>query len=225
MNRLTPIASQVLSVSYCDKSLDITLDSGANVSYLRANIAKHLQLIISPNDQLALLADEKTRMASMGEVDFLVTMNDIQMRIRALVMKNLQADCFGGTTFHADNDITTRIKTGEIKIHNSCIVQQSNPVKNFPVFPPPAQQYQPTSYQPNLHSSAVPEHQVVNYDKEESSALDNVNFCTISIPFPSVTMSDEFLSIPLPPELTKLHHISIIPSFPSISDKVTDGLH
>ena len=113
MDRIIPIPSQILQVWYHGTSLQITLDSGATVSYLKLETAQKLALKIAPNSQLSLLADQQTRMASMGEVDFIVTMNNINMRVRALIMKNLQAECFCGTTFHADNDIETRIKFGE----------------------------------------------------------------------------------------------------------------
>jgi len=97
-------------VSYNDENFNITLDSGATVSYLRKDKALKLKLSIFPNSQLALLADMKTRMKSLGEVDFLVSVNNIQLRLRALVMENLQAECFGGTTFHADNKCYHRHK-------------------------------------------------------------------------------------------------------------------
>ena len=119
--------------------LDITLDSGATVSYLRLNKAIDLNLEILPNDQLALLADRKTRIASIGEVDFIVTISDIQMRLRALVMKDLQADCFGGTTFHVDNGVEAKIKEGTIIIHGKYTVYQSNPYVRMPLFPPPSE--------------------------------------------------------------------------------------
>ena len=135
---MVAIPSQILLVSYNSSSLQITLDTGATVSYIRLSEATRLRLTFMPNDQLALLADEKTRMASLGEVDFLVYINkNIVLRVRALIMKNLQAACFGGTTLHADNDITARIKTGEVLIHNKFLVKQSNQVTNFPLFPPP----------------------------------------------------------------------------------------
>ena len=83
-----------------------------------------LGLDISPNKQLALLADQKTRIASIGEVDFLVSVGGIKLRVRALVMENLQSECFGETTFHVDNDIETRIKAGTIRIHGKFVVSQ-----------------------------------------------------------------------------------------------------
>ena len=140
LNRLTSIPSQTLLVSYKDRTFSITLDSGATVSYLKLSVAQALGLKIAPNNQLALLADQKTRMASMGEVDFNVSMGSVQMRVRALIMKNLQAQCFGGTTFHADNDIETRIKSGTVKIHGRFLVDQSNPHELKETFPPPSEQ-------------------------------------------------------------------------------------
>ena len=56
--------------------LDITLDSGATVSYLRLSKANDINLEILPSNQLALLADQKTRMAFLGEVDTIVTISD-----------------------------------------------------------------------------------------------------------------------------------------------------
>ena len=123
--RLIPIPSQILQAKYGSNNLDITLDSGATVSYLKLVKAIELNLQIMPNNQLAMLADKKTKIASVGEVDFLATVNDIQVRIRALVMKELQADCFGGTTFHIDNNIVCDMKNGTISIHGKFIVNQS----------------------------------------------------------------------------------------------------
>ena len=65
-------------------------------SYIKHDVALSLSLNIAPNNQLALLADHKTRIASLGEVDFNVTLGTVVMRVRALVMKNLQAQCFWG---------------------------------------------------------------------------------------------------------------------------------
>jgi len=73
LNRITPVPSQILQVTYRDKLLNITLDSGATVSYIKFDKAVELGIDIFPNSQLALLADKKTRMASIGEVDFIVT--------------------------------------------------------------------------------------------------------------------------------------------------------
>ena len=99
LNRLTPIPSQMFLVHFNQHPLRITLDSGATVSYIRMSEVSRLGINVMPNNQLALLADRQTRMASIGEIDVTVQVGKINLRLRALVMHNLQADCFGGTTF------------------------------------------------------------------------------------------------------------------------------
>ena len=250
LNRLVPIPSQVLSVSLNGSSLNITLDTGATVSYITFYKTQQLKLSISPNDQLALLADKKTRMASLGEVDFTVAMGSIKMRVRALVMKNLQAECFGGTTFHADNDISARVKTGDITIHNKFIVKQSNLFQPLPLFPPLSQENGDSLQDNSGHVlaiaqqiEAVTDHPIVNdpvldilepTETHGNLAVVSPNrpamqdsaakYSTISLPKASLTFSQDYLQIPLPIHLTSLHYLAIIPSFPSIPAKVNDCL-
>ena len=185
---MIPIPSQILLATYQSSSLEITLDTGATVSYIRLSDAKRLGLTFMPNDQLALLADEKTRMASLGEVDFLSYVNrDIVLRVRALIMKNLQAPCFGGTTFHADNDVTARIKTGEVLIHNKFLVKQSNPVVNFPLFPPPL---------PHSHNGPQSSACSINYSLSKAlipplATNHQTKFSAISLPSANVVLSGD----------------------------------
>ena len=233
---MAPIPSQVLDTKFKNLSFKITLDSGATVSYIRLNEVTRLTLDVFPNDQLALLADQKTRMASLGEVDFIVSLGNIVLRIRALVMKNLQADCFGGTTFHADNDIQARIKTGEVRIHDKFVVHQSNVMHDLPLHPPsteimPVSSIMPQSQLPKLESQILEANvprtsqcdQILTTLSSSSNPAKLTNtsalkFNAISIPSASVTYSEEFLPILLPQSLCHLHHISIIPSFPTIPD-------
>ena len=136
----------MILVQYNDMTFNITLDSGATVSYIKLDVATRLNLEIKPNNQLALLADQQTRMASLGEIDIVVCTDNIQMRLRALVMQQLQAECFGGTTFHVDNKIETNIKDGLMLIHGKFVLQQSNLQQYMPNFPPPAEEIpQPSS--------------------------------------------------------------------------------
>ena len=83
LNRLESIPSQILETKYNILVFKITLDSGATVSYIRLSEVHRLAIKVSPNDQLALLADMKTRMASLGEVDYTVSLGNILLRIRA----------------------------------------------------------------------------------------------------------------------------------------------
>ena len=231
---MIPIPSQILQVTLNSGILQITLDTGATVSYIRLDKVLSLSLTVHPNNQLALLADQKTRMASLGEVDYIVTLGNIQMRLRALVMKNLQAPCFGGTTFHADNNIQAIVKTGKIIIHGKYSVEQFNPMQVLPLFPPPSEQIVPSVTSSaictatpvhleeyNSVANAVPKPSPPSLNEvqhEVKHELSNPNFNAISLPTASVTFPSDFLSIPLSSSLLNINYISISPSFPSAYD-------
>lgn len=111
---------------YGSQPVNITLDSGATVSFIRLDTATALNLKILPNNQLATLADEKTKLASLGEVNITLKRGPITANLRALVVKNLQAPIFGGMTFLHDNDVIPLIKRKQIKLGNFTIFQ-TNP--------------------------------------------------------------------------------------------------
>ena len=116
LNLIKPIPSQIIIASYNGQELPITLDSGATISFLREDWAIRLKLPISPNKQLATLADEQTMIEAIGEIDIQVTHKQCGLRLRALVVKKLQAPCFGGTNFHLDNQIVPDIAKQTINI-------------------------------------------------------------------------------------------------------------
>ena len=88
LNSITPIPSQGIRVQYADSEFLVYLDSGATVSFITRQLAKSLSMKIRPNGQLALLADEKTRMQSLGEIDILViTKAKVVLRLRALIVE------------------------------------------------------------------------------------------------------------------------------------------
>ena len=204
----------MLRVSVNDRQLDITLDSGATVSYLRYTKATELGITILPNNQLALLADQKTRMASLGEVDFIVLIQGIQLRLRALVMKNLQAECFGGTTFHVDNKIEPKIRDGQIILHGKYAVDQSNPFLHLPLHPPPSEKLDDATLESKYDLKMSSK---VSDEPELYFAQSQLN--TISMPSANVILPSEFLKIPIPSKITVASHLSITPSFPDAYDK------
>ena len=212
LNRILAIPSQVLRDSVNNQYLDITLDSGATVSYLRHDDAVSLGAKILPNNQLALLADHKTRMASLGEVDLIVTVSNIQMRLRALVMRNLQAHCFGGTTFHVDNGIEAKIKEGTITIHGKYTVKQANPFINMPIFPPPAEKL---TVDGNQSDNEI--YESTNYASQKTPSVEP-KLNAISLPSSHVIFPSECLQIPIPPDALPVSHLSITPSFPGAHD-------
>ena len=85
LNTLQPVPSQLLHVDYRGQEFTITLDSGATVSFCSPSLVRRLGLTLHPNSQLALLADNRFRVRSMGEVDFLVveqTTGEALLRVR-----------------------------------------------------------------------------------------------------------------------------------------------
>ena len=73
-----PVPSQVLNVRLDNNPFTIDLDSGATVAFIRKDIASKLNLDIKANGQLARLADMKTRMKSLGEIDTTVVETSTQ---------------------------------------------------------------------------------------------------------------------------------------------------
>ena len=205
LSTITPIPSQILSTSYNNLAMHITLDSGATLSFIRQNVVQRLNLVIGPNGQLAILADEETRMSSLGEVDFEVSFHGFQLRVRALVMEKLQADCFGGTNFHKDNKITSDIDNGLVKIHGQFTIKQSNPVMTIQSFPPSRIETTPQSEVNTMATDQV---------GEENMTKDfEVKYPTISVPHRQTALPGEAIYVPLPGSLAKLSRVSILPSF------------
>ena len=104
------------------------------MSFISAEMVKGMGWRIYPNHQLALLADEQTRLKSLGEIDQMVAcevekpgLGVTQLRLRALVLSHLSVGCYGDTTFHYDNGIVANISTGSISIHQGKFhIQQVN---------------------------------------------------------------------------------------------------
>ena len=72
INSITPIPCQSFMVKFFGATFLVHLDSGATVSFITLRLARSLNIKIKANGQLALLADEKTRMQSLGEIDILI---------------------------------------------------------------------------------------------------------------------------------------------------------
>ena len=81
-----PITSQVLTVYYDKVPVNITLDSGATVSFISKSVCDELNLKISPNGQVAKLGDGCTLLASKAEIDIHLSRNKWKVRLRAIVV-------------------------------------------------------------------------------------------------------------------------------------------
>ena len=119
LNTIIPYPSQVLRVLFQYIHIPITLDSGATVSYILYDLVKRMAIPIHPNNQLAALADGTTKKSSLGEIDISVSVSGHKLRLRALVMKHLHVPCFGGTTFHRDNEIVANLNEDTITLNSN----------------------------------------------------------------------------------------------------------
>ena len=75
-----------------------------------------------PNSQLARLADNETRLKSLGEISITFTRNNFSMIYRSLVFEKLHTDLIGGTTFIKDNKIIQDFDSDTITIHKKYVV-------------------------------------------------------------------------------------------------------
>jgi hypothetical protein len=182
--------------------LPITLDTGATVSFARHADVTELGIPIGPNDQLAILADEKTRMASLGEIDTELVIDNIIVRLRALVMENLAAPCYGGTTFHTDNNIKANLIAGEVLIHGKYVVKQSNPMK-------PMQRHPPSS----LHR------EIKTTNKLNCVTASRASSPTISVPVAQVILPTESAQLALPSAVSGESKIVIVPRFDNMVER------
>ena len=88
--------SQILSLYQHDKVIHLDLDSGSWVSCVKLEYAKEMVWKISPNDQLAKLADNQTVLKSVHET---LTRNNWSVSFHALVLPNLPTNSIGGNNF------------------------------------------------------------------------------------------------------------------------------
>ena len=98
--------------------MHLMLDSGANVSYIRYEVAMKLGFKMLPCSQLSTLGDGEGLLGSMAEIDEILYRNSWSVQLRALVVPKLQADIIAGLTFMKDNEVIQDISRGTISIHD-----------------------------------------------------------------------------------------------------------
>ena len=188
--KLIPYPSLPLKVIFSCKHFVVTLDSGANVSFITLALAKALGLQIFPNGSLAQLADPEHRMVSLGEVDFTVTEGStkhVQLRIRALVMPRLAVPCYGGQTFHNDNDLVPNISTSTITAHGGQFTFKIGPLGGPAPVPP---------LRLSLHDNTVPPKQQAARTQASGAAI-SASGGTVLMKAPKSLLPSGTYSIPV----------------------------
>ena len=126
LNYISPVPSQILTLFQKDRIVHVDIDSGCWVSCVRADFAKSMSWRIQPNSQLAKLADDKTVLKSLGEIDEVLTRNNWKVQFKALVLPELHTEVIGGNNFLRDNHIEQSIHNRTITIHGKYVVPETN---------------------------------------------------------------------------------------------------
>ena len=107
---------------YNEYPVKITLDTGAEISMIKTSVAHHIGAVIKKSKQSALQADGITPLAIVGETHILLSRDNIELKLEALVVNDLDVDILAGIPFMAHNDVSVRPAKHQILIGDSVIV-------------------------------------------------------------------------------------------------------
>lgn len=116
INRIVGESSPVLPVHHYDKSVNVTLDSGATCNVIGETEAIRRKCKVRPTNETARLADGESLLDVVGVTDLIFHRGKKPFHMRALVAANTDIDILGGMPFMCHNDIAIRPATSEIII-------------------------------------------------------------------------------------------------------------
>ena len=101
------VPSAIFSVFYNDEVLHLTIDSGCTGNIIRLNVVERLNIMMKPTKIKAKLADDKTYLEVVGEIDINLTRGKTSFKFEAIVVTQLGPDILAGTPFMKANDVMT----------------------------------------------------------------------------------------------------------------------
>lgn len=99
-------------------AVQLTLDTGAEISMIKASTAEYIGARISKSNQSALQADGVTPLEIIGETHLTLTRENTDLHLEALVVNDLDVDILAGIPFMSCNDISVRPAKQQIIIAN-----------------------------------------------------------------------------------------------------------
>ena len=114
--------SPQVKVFYKHFPLQVILDTGAEVSMIKTSVAREIGAVIHKTSQKALQADGMTPLSITGETRLLLSRDNIELKLEALVVNDLDIDILAGIPFMSSNDISVRPSKQEIIIGDSHVV-------------------------------------------------------------------------------------------------------
>ena len=120
--RVSTKQSPYLKVFYKHNPLQITLDSGAEVSMIKYSVASLIGANIKKSDQSALQVDGVIPLDILGETHLTLSRENHSLQLEALVVNDLDVDVLAGIPFMERNEISIRPANHQITISGTDVI-------------------------------------------------------------------------------------------------------
>ena len=125
--RVSAKQSPHFSAFYRQHPLELTLDTGAETSMIKASVACTINATIVKTSQQALQADGVTTLSVVGETHLALSRADKRLTLDALVVEDLDVDILAGTPFMIANDVSAvRPAKRQVVIQGSEVILYSS---------------------------------------------------------------------------------------------------
>ncbi|CAC5401057.1 unnamed protein product [Mytilus coruscus] len=125
--RVSTKQSPYFKAFYKHFPLELTLDTGAEVSMIKASSADYIGVTIKKSNHSALQADGVTPLNIVGECHFTLSRDGIELQLEALVVNDLDVDILAGIPFMSSNDIAIFPSKHKIVIRDKVTVMYGSP--------------------------------------------------------------------------------------------------
>ena len=99
---------------------------------VKASVAQHIGTVIKKSNQSALQADGITPLAIVGETHIMLSRDNIELALDALVVNEIEVDILAGTPFMSTNDISVRPAKQQVLIGDTNIVHYGTSPSDSP---------------------------------------------------------------------------------------------
>ena len=128
--RVTTKQSPVFKAFYKHHPVEVLLDTGAELSMIKASSAKRIGATVKKSNQSALQADGMTPLEVVGETRITLTRGGTDLYLEAIIVSDLDVDIIAGIPFMSSNDIAVRPSKQEIVMKDREIVSYGESKNN-----------------------------------------------------------------------------------------------
>ncbi len=123
--RVSTSPSPFINAYIKNRSVKITLDTGANIGLVNERLVQGLHLPIKPTAQTALQADGVSSLDIQGETHFTLKRDNISLHFEGLIVRGLECEVLAGIPFMEQNDVAIRPSRNEIAIQGKMVSYDS----------------------------------------------------------------------------------------------------